>query len=177
MERYDNVRPQSAIPNWLDYIDEKSQLKRLYYETITSFIVNNVDEVATLAWDFLTGKYQPDLVKAARDLAKKGVGKYIIFGHTHDPLEKKLAKGAKHLNSGTWRKFIEPKGRPSTRMRTVPTYQEGDTQFQNGPADGTGGSIQLLQHRGIAWASEIGIKILGDEVEKGSKLGVPDAFG
>jgi hypothetical protein len=34
-----------------------------------------------------------------------------------------------YLNTGTWRKFIEPKGRPSTRMRTVPTYNEGGTQF------------------------------------------------
>ncbi|NWG03560.1 MAG: metallophosphoesterase [Syntrophaceae bacterium] len=125
----DNVRPQSAIVNWLDYIDETGQLKRLYYETITSFIVNNVDEVAPLIWDFLLGKYQPDLLKAARELAKKGVGKYIIFGHTHAPLDKRLAKGARHLNSGTWRKFIEPKGRPSTRMRTVPTYSEGGEQF------------------------------------------------
>ena len=30
---------------------------------------------------------------------------------------------------------------------------------------------------GIAWASEIGIEVLGDEVEKGSELGVPGAFG
>jgi len=79
--------------------------------------------------DFISGKYQPDLLKAARDLAKKGVGKYIIFGHTHDALDENLGKGIKHLNSGTWRKFIEPKGRPSTRMRTVPTYTEGGTQF------------------------------------------------
>lgn len=34
-----------------------------------------------------------------------------------------------YLNTGTWRKFIEPKGRPSTRMRTVPTYSEGGTQL------------------------------------------------
>ena len=49
--------------------------------------------------------------------------------------------------------------------------------FENGPADGSRWSIQLFQHRGIAWASEIGVKILGDEVEKGSELGVPGAFG
>ena len=125
----DNVRPQSAIPNWLDSIDEEGRLKQMYYDTITSFVVNNPGEVATLTWDLLTGKYRPDLLKAARDLARKDVGKYIIFGHTHDALDKKLAKGARYLNTGTWRKFIEPKGRPSTRMRTVPTYTEGGTQF------------------------------------------------
>jgi len=52
-----------------------------------------------------------------------------------------------------------------------------DFLFQDLPTDGSRGSIQLFQHRGIAWASEIGIKILGDEVEKGSELGVPGAFG
>jgi UDP-2,3-diacylglucosamine pyrophosphatase LpxH len=125
----DNVRPQSAIGNWLDFIDEEGHLKQLYYETITSFIVKNAGEVATLALEFLTGKYQPDLIEAARALVQKGVGKYIIFGHTHEALEKEFAEGAKHLNSGTWRKFIEPKGRPSTRMRTVPTYKEGEIQL------------------------------------------------
>jgi UDP-2,3-diacylglucosamine pyrophosphatase LpxH len=125
----DNVRPQSAISNWLDSIDEEGRLKQIYYSTIATFVLNNPGEVGTLAWDFLTGEYQPDLLKAARDLAKKGVGKYIIFGHTHDPLDKALPKGARHLNTGTWRKFIEPKGRPSTRMRTVPTYKEGETQL------------------------------------------------
>ena len=52
-----------------------------------------------------------------------------MFGHTHDALDRKLPKGARYLNTGTWRKFIEPKGRPSTRMRTVPTYIEDGTQF------------------------------------------------
>jgi UDP-2,3-diacylglucosamine pyrophosphatase LpxH len=122
----DNVRPQSAIVNWLDYINEQGGLKRLYYETITSFIVSNADQVATLVWDFLRGEYQPNLLKAARELAKKDATKCIIFGHTHDPLDKALPKGARYLNTGTWRKFIEPKGRPSTRMRTVPTSNEGE---------------------------------------------------
>jgi len=121
----DNVRPQSAIVNWLDYINEQGGLKRLYYETITNFIVSNADQVATLVWDFLRGEYQPNLLKAARELAKKDATKCIIFGHTHDPLDKALPKGARYLNTGTWRKFIEPKGRPSTRMRTVPTSNEG----------------------------------------------------
>jgi predicted phosphodiesterase len=125
----DNVRPQSAISNWLDSIDEEGRLKQIYHSTIATFVLNNPGEVGTLAWDFLTGKYQPNLLKAARDLAKKGVGKYIIFGHTHDPLEKALPKDARHLNTGTWRKFIKLKGRPSTRMRTVPTYKEGETQL------------------------------------------------
>ena len=38
--------------------------------------------------------------------------------------------------------------------------------FQDGPADWSRGSIQLLQHRGIAWASEIGIEVLSDEIEE-----------
>lgn len=49
--------------------------------------------------------------------------------------------------------------------------------FQNGPAYGSRGTIQLLQQGGIAWALEIGIEVLGDEVEKGSELGVSGAFG
>ncbi len=125
----DNVRPQSAIANWLDSIDEEGRLNQVYYGTIAAFILNNPGEVASLAMDLISGKYQADLLKAAKDLAKNGVGKYIIFGHTHDALDKALGKGMRHLNSGTWRKFIEPKGRPSTRMRTVPTYNEGGTQF------------------------------------------------
>ena len=125
----DNVRPQSAIANWLDSIDEEGRLRQTYNDTITSFLVSNAGEIGNFVLDFLQGKYQPDLLKAAKDLAKNGVGKYIIFGHTHDALDEDLGKGIKHLNSGTWRKFIEPKGRPSTRMRTVPTYNEGGTQF------------------------------------------------
>jgi UDP-2,3-diacylglucosamine pyrophosphatase LpxH len=125
----DNVRPQSAIGNWLDSIDEEGRLKQIYNDTVISFIFNNPGEVANLAMNLLTGKYKPDLLKAARDLAKKGIGRYIIFGHTHDALDKRLAKGARHLNTGTWRKFIEPKGRPSTRLRTVPTYKEGGIQL------------------------------------------------
>jgi hypothetical protein len=42
--------------------------------------------------------------------------------------------------------------------------------FKNGPMDRSRWAIQLLQHGGIAWASEIGIEVLGDEVEKGSEL-------
>jgi UDP-2,3-diacylglucosamine pyrophosphatase LpxH len=125
----DNVRPQSAIANWLDSIDEEGHLRRLYNDTITSFLVNNAGEIGNFVLDFLQGKYQPDLLKAAKDLAKHGVAKYIIFGHTHDALDEDLGKGIKHLNSGTWRKFIEPTGHPSTRMRSVPTYTEGGTQF------------------------------------------------
>jgi len=124
----DNVRPQSAIVNWLDYIDEQGRLKQLYYETITNFIVNNTGQVATLTWDFIRGEYQPDLLKAAREIAKKGAARFIIFGHTHDPLDKALPKAARHLNTGTWRKFIERQGRPSTRMRTVPGHNEGGPQ-------------------------------------------------
>jgi UDP-2,3-diacylglucosamine pyrophosphatase LpxH len=125
----DNIRPQSAIANWLDSIDGEGRLRQAYNDTITSFLVSNAGEIGNFVLDFLQGKYQPDLLKAAKDLAQNGVGKYIIFGHTHDALNENLGKGIKHLNSGTWRKFIEPKGRPSTRMRTVPTYNEGGTQF------------------------------------------------
>jgi UDP-2,3-diacylglucosamine pyrophosphatase LpxH len=125
----DNVRPQSAMANWLDSIDEEGKLNQIYYGTIATFILNNPGEVVSLTMDFISGKYKPDLLKAAKDLAKNGVGKYIFFGHTHDTLDKSLGNGIKHLNTGTWRKFVEPKGRPSTRMRTVPTYSEGGTQL------------------------------------------------
>jgi UDP-2,3-diacylglucosamine pyrophosphatase LpxH len=124
----DNVRPQTAIDNWLDSIDEEGRLKQIYYDTITEFIVSHPGEVANLVLDVIKGKYQPDLVKAAKKLAERGAGKYIIFGHTHDALNKNLKKGNRHLNTGTWRKFIEPWRRSSKRVM-VPTYQEGGTQF------------------------------------------------
>jgi len=124
----DNVRPQSAIPNWLDSIDEKGRLKQMYYETITSFIIAHPGEVANLALEFIQGEYQPDLLKAAKALLQQGAGKYIIFGHTHDALYKDFKKGNKHLNTGTWRKFIEP-WRRYTKRAMVPSYQEGGTQF------------------------------------------------
>jgi UDP-2,3-diacylglucosamine pyrophosphatase LpxH len=124
----DNVRPQTAIDNWLDSIDEEGRLKQIYYETITEFIVSHPGEVGNLVLDLIAGKYQPDLVKAAKQLAKEGVGKYIIFGHTHDALTKDLKKGRRHLNTGTWRKFIEPWRRYTERVM-VPSYQEGGTQF------------------------------------------------
>ena len=125
----DNVRPQSAIGYWLDWIDEEGRLRKLYNDTVVSFMFNELGKVATLVMDLLTGKYQPNLLRAATDLAKKGNGKYVIFGHTHDALDRKLPKGARHLNTGTWRNFIGRKGRPSTRLRTVPTYIEDGIQF------------------------------------------------
>jgi hypothetical protein len=39
-----------------------------------------------------------------------------------------LRKGSKHLNTGTWRKFIEP-GRRFPKRVLVPSYREGGTQF------------------------------------------------
>lgn len=125
----DNVRPQTAIPDWLNFIDEEGRLNQIFYETIITFSVNNPAELVTLALNYLQGNYQPDLLKAAKELAKKGLGKYIIFGHTHGPIEKNLPKGAKYVNTGTWRKFIEPKGRPSIKREIVPTYNERGTQF------------------------------------------------
>lgn len=124
----DNVRPQTAIDNWLDSIDQKGRLKQIYYETIMEFILNHPGEVGNLVLDLIAGKYQPDLVKAAKQLAAEGVGKHIIFGHTHDALTKDLKNGRRHLNTGTWRKFIEPLRRHTERVM-VPSYQEGGTQF------------------------------------------------
>jgi UDP-2,3-diacylglucosamine pyrophosphatase LpxH len=128
MNDLDNVRPQTAIVDWLDSIDEEERLKQIYYDTITAFVVSHPGEVGNLVLDLIAGKYQPDLVKAAKKLAGEGVGKYIIFGHTHDALLKDLKKGNKHLNTGTWRKFIEP-WRRFTKRVMVPSYQEGGTQF------------------------------------------------
>jgi UDP-2,3-diacylglucosamine pyrophosphatase LpxH len=124
----DNVRPQTAIVDWLDSIDEEGRLKQIYYDTITEFVVTHPGEVANLVLDLIAGKYQPDLVKAAKKLVEEGAGKYILFGHTHEALLKDLKKGNKHLNTGTWRKFIEP-WRRYTKREMVPTYQEGGTQF------------------------------------------------
>jgi UDP-2,3-diacylglucosamine pyrophosphatase LpxH len=124
----DNVRPQSAITNWLDSKDEEGRLRQMYYDTITSFIFSNAGGIANLALEFIQGKYQPDLLKAAKGLVQQEMGKFIIFGHTHDALKKDLRKGSKHLNTGTWRKFIEP-GRRFPKRVLVPSYREGGTQF------------------------------------------------
>jgi len=37
--------------------------------------------------------------------------------------------GDGNLNRGTWGKSIGPKGHPSTRVRTMPTYNEGRAQL------------------------------------------------
>jgi len=124
----DNVRPQTAIVDWLDSIDDEGRLRQIYYDTVTEFVVSHPGEVGNLVLEIMAGKYQPDLLKAASQLAKEGVGKYIIFGHTHDPLTKDLKKGRRHLNTGTWRKFIEPWRRYTERVM-APSYQEGGTQF------------------------------------------------
>ncbi len=124
----DNVRPQTDIANWLDSIDEEGRLKQIYYDTITSFIASNFGEVANLVLEILSGKYQPNLLKAAQGLIGERLGKYIIFGHTHDALQKNFEGGARYLNSGTWRKFIERESK-YTKRKTVPTYSEGGTQF------------------------------------------------
>jgi hypothetical protein len=129
MNDLDNVRPQSAIGDWLNWIDQEGRLNPIYDGTIASFLINHPGEVASLAMNVISGKYQPDLLQAAKDLAINEGWKYVIFGHTHNALDKDLGAGIRHLNSGTWRKFIEPKGPPSTRMRTVPTYNEGEIQF------------------------------------------------
>jgi len=128
MHDLDNVRPQSAIPNWLDSIDETGRLRQIYYDTLTRFMVSNPGEVANVVLDLLQGKYQPDLLKFAKKLVQQGVGKYIIFGHTHDALYKDLKKGNKHLNTGTWRRFIEP-WRRYTKREMLPSYREGGSQF------------------------------------------------
>ncbi|MGQ9645195.1 MAG: metallophosphoesterase [Thermodesulfobacteriota bacterium] len=124
----DNVRPQTAIADWLDSIDDTGRLRQIYYETITAFVVDHAGEVGSLILDIIARRYRPDLVKAAKQLAKEGVGKYIIFGHTHDALTKDLKRGRRHLNTGTWRKFIEP-WRRFTKRVMVPSYQEGGTQY------------------------------------------------
>ena len=85
-------------------------------------------EIANLVLELIAGKYQPDLVKAAKNLANEGKGKYILFGHTHDALNKDLKEGNRYLNTGTWRKFVEP-WRRYTKREMVPTYEEGGTQF------------------------------------------------
>lgn len=125
----DNVRPQTAFPIWLSSIDEEGRLSQIFWETVLTFGAGHPGEVGSLVLELIQGNYRPNLVKAARELAKKGFGKYILFGHTHNPIEKDLRRGPKYLNTGTWRKFIEPKGRPSFVPKIVPTYSEGGTQF------------------------------------------------
>jgi len=41
-----------------------------------------------------------------------------------------------------------------------------DLLFENGPPGKSGGPIEFFQHGCVAWASEIGIEVLGDEVEE-----------
>jgi UDP-2,3-diacylglucosamine pyrophosphatase LpxH len=124
----DNVRPQTAIPDWLDSIDDEGRLRQMYYDRITEFIVTHPGEMAHLVLDLIAGKYQPDLVKPAKSLAQNGAGRYILFGHTHDALTEDLEGRNEYLNTGTWRKFIEPWRRYTKRVM-VPTYTEGGTQF------------------------------------------------
>jgi hypothetical protein len=52
-----------------------------------------------------------------------------------------------------------------------------DFLFENSPAGESRRSIELFQHRSIAWASEIGIEVLSDEVEERGQLGVAGPFG
>jgi hypothetical protein len=81
--------------------------------------------------------------------------------------------------------FADPHFTPSHQFKNqpVPGFDGSENDFihhflfENAPTDGSGWAIQLFQHRGITWASEIGVEVLGDEVEEGSELGIPGALG
>ena len=53
MNDLDNVRPQTAIVDWLDSIDDEGRLRQIYYDTITEFIVTHPGEVGNLVLDLL----------------------------------------------------------------------------------------------------------------------------
>ncbi len=125
----DNVRPQTAIPKWLRSVDEEGRLNQIFWETVLAFGSTHPFELGSLVLELIQGNYEPDLLRAAKELAQKRVGRYVIFGHTHHPVRKSLAKGARYLNTGTWRRFIEPEEKASIERRIVPTYREGGTQF------------------------------------------------
>jgi hypothetical protein len=81
--------------------------------------------------------------------------------------------------------FTDPHPSPSHQLKNqpVPGFDRAKDNFihhflfEDGSADESRGSIQLLHHGGIAWASEIGIEVLGDEVEEKGQLRVPGSFG
>ena len=79
----DNVRPQTAIVDWLDSIDDEGRLRQIYYDTITEFVVSHPGELGNLVLDLIAGKYQPDLVKAAKQLVEGGSREiHYLWAHT-----------------------------------------------------------------------------------------------
>ena len=70
--------------------------------------------------------------------------------------------------------FTNPHSTPSHQLKHQPVsgFDRAkddfvrDFLFENSPADESRGSIELFQHRGIAWASEIVIEVLTDEIEE-----------
>ena len=81
--------------------------------------------------------------------------------------------------------LADPHPAPSHQFKTqpVPGFNRAKDDFvhrflfKNGPAGKARRSIELFQHRGIAWASEIGIEVLSDEIEERGQLGVAGSFG
>ena len=81
--------------------------------------------------------------------------------------------------------FTDPHRTPSHQLKhqSVSGFDRAkddlihDFLFEDGPSDESRRTIELFQHRSIAWTPEIGIEILSDEIEERSELGVPGPFG
>jgi len=81
--------------------------------------------------------------------------------------------------------FTDPHSTPSHQLEHQPISGFDNAKddfvhnflFENGPTGESRGPIELFQHRGITWASEIMIEILSDEIEERGQLRVPGPFG
>jgi hypothetical protein len=89
------------------------------------------------------------------------------------------------IPGGQFQDLANPHPTPGHQLKNQPIPGFGgakddfihDFLFQDLPTDGTRGSIKFSKHRGIAWVSEVRVKVLGDKIEEGSELGVPGVFG
>jgi hypothetical protein len=81
--------------------------------------------------------------------------------------------------------LADPHTAPSHQLKHQPVSGFGGTEdylihhflFEDGPADEPRRSIELFQHGSVAWASEIRIQVLSDEIEERGQLRVPGPFG
>ena len=89
------------------------------------------------------------------------------------------------VNGCQFQHFTDPHSAPGHQLKNQPVSGFDRAKddfihhflFEDSPAHGSRGSIELFEHGGIAWASEIGFEVLSDEVEERGQLGVPGPFG
>ena len=78
------------------------------------------------------------------------------------------------ITGSQFQDLADPHSTPSHQLKKepIPGFDGAKNDFihhlflQNGPTDGSRWSIQFFQHGGIAWAAEIGIEVLVNELKK-----------